>query len=160
MLRALLQPASGQPAFVTILHRRILWRGSLLLALLACAWRGRAWRLAQEERPQITPGERKVPRKKEAGPRAVGVLQMAANGKTSLIPVAILVNGKFWDATAYKADPVPMALETARFMRPSAPAVRWDFSRSAARCTATAANLIESVDRHRQVGSQRKRHRE
>jgi hypothetical protein len=67
---------------------------------------------AQEERPQITPGERKVPRKKEAGPRAVGVLQMAANGKTSLIPVAILVNGKFWDATAYKADPVPMALET------------------------------------------------
>jgi hypothetical protein len=37
---------------------------------------------------------------------------MAANGKTSLIPVAILVNGKFWDASAYKADPVPMALET------------------------------------------------
>ncbi len=68
--------------------------------------------MAQEERPQITPGERKVPRKKEAGPRAIGVLQMSANGKTSLIPVAILVNGKFWDASAYKADPVPMALET------------------------------------------------
>ncbi len=80
--------------------------------MLACvvAWAGTA--TAQEERPQITPGERKVPRKKEAGPRAVGVLQMSANGKTSLIPVAILVNGKFWDATAYKADPVPMALET------------------------------------------------
>ncbi len=68
--------------------------------------------MAQEERPQIIPGERKVPRKKEAGPRAIGVLQMSANGKTSLIPVAILVNGKFWDASAYKADPVPMALET------------------------------------------------
>ena len=105
-------PAPGSPAFVTILHRRILLRGPLLLALLACsvAWTGVA--TAQEERPQITPGERKVPRKKEAGPRAVGVLQMAANGKTSLIPVAILVNGKFWDASAYKADPVPMALET------------------------------------------------
>jgi hypothetical protein len=37
---------------------------------------------------------------------------MSANGKTSLLPVAILVGGKFWDATAYKADPVPMALET------------------------------------------------
>jgi len=36
---------------------------------------------------------------------------MAANGKASLVPVAILINGKFWDATAYKADPVPMALE-------------------------------------------------
>lgn len=105
-------PAPGSPAFVTILHRRILLRGSLLLALLACnvAWTGVS--AAQEERPQITPGERKVPRKKEAGPRAVAVLQMAANGKTSLIPVAILVNGKFWDASAYKADPVPMALET------------------------------------------------
>jgi hypothetical protein len=80
--------------------------------LLAClvSWTGLT--SAQEERPQITPGERKVSRKKEAGPRAVGVLQMTATGKTSLIPVAILVNGKFWDATAYKADPVPMALET------------------------------------------------
>jgi hypothetical protein len=80
--------------------------------LLACivSWAGLT--SAQEERPQITPGERKVPRKKEAGPRAIGVLQMTANGKTSLIPVAILVNGKFWDASAYKADPVPMALET------------------------------------------------
>ncbi len=58
------------------------------------------------------PGERKAPRKKDEGPRAVGVLQMAANGKTSLVPVAILVGGKFWDATAYKADPIPMALET------------------------------------------------
>jgi hypothetical protein len=84
----------------------------LLAALLVClvSWVGVT--AAQEERPQITPGERKVPRKKDAGPRAVGVLQMAANGKTSLVPVAILVGGKFWDATAYKADPIPMALET------------------------------------------------
>jgi hypothetical protein len=68
-----------------------------------------AW--GQEERPQITPGERKAPRKKDAGPRAVGVLQLAPNGKASLVPIAILINGKFWDASAYKADPVPMALD-------------------------------------------------
>jgi hypothetical protein len=66
---------------------------------------------AQEERPQITPGERKTPRKKDAGPRAVAVLQLAPSGKTALIPIAILINGKFWDASAYKADPVPMALD-------------------------------------------------
>ena len=66
---------------------------------------------AQDERPQITPGERKAPRKKEAGPRALAVLQLAANGKATLVPIAILVNGKFWDATEYKANPVPMALE-------------------------------------------------
>lgn len=66
---------------------------------------------AQEERPQIIPGERKTPRKKDAGPRAVAVLQLAPNGKSSLIPIAILISGKFWDATAYKADPIPMALD-------------------------------------------------
>ncbi len=68
--------------------------------------------VAQDERPQITPGERKGPRKKDAGPRAVGVLQLAANSKSTLVPIAILIGGKFWDATAYKADPIPMALET------------------------------------------------
>jgi hypothetical protein len=68
--------------------------------------------MAQEERPQITPGERKVPRKKDASPRALGVLQVADNGKATLIPVFILIDGKFYDATDYKADPVPMALES------------------------------------------------
>jgi hypothetical protein len=66
---------------------------------------------AQEDRPQIFPGERKTKSKKDNGPRAVAVLQMPTNGKASLVPIAILINGKFWDATAYKADPVPMALD-------------------------------------------------
>jgi hypothetical protein len=36
---------------------------------------------------------------------------MGANGKVSLVPIAILIGGKFWDASAYKAEPVPMALD-------------------------------------------------
>ena len=68
--------------------------------------------VAQEERAQITPGERKAPRKKDAGPRALAVMQLTAKGKASLVPIAILINGKFYDATAYKADPVPMALDS------------------------------------------------
>jgi len=67
--------------------------------------------VGQEERPQISPGERKVPRKKDAGPRAVALLRMTDDNKASLVPIAILIDGKFWDATAYKADPVPMALD-------------------------------------------------
>ena len=67
---------------------------------------------AQEELPQITPAERKAPRKKDAGPRAVALLQLSSSGKASLLPIAILINGKFWDASAYKAAPVPMALES------------------------------------------------
>lgn len=46
------------------------------------------------------------------GPRALGVLELAANGKAHLIPVTIMIDGKFYDAGAYKADPVPMALQS------------------------------------------------
>jgi hypothetical protein len=98
-------------AFVKTLQRKILHCRPILVALLACVASCAVVVAAQEERPQITPGERKVPRKKDAAPRAVAVLRLAASGKASLVPVAILVGGKFWDATAYKADPVPMALE-------------------------------------------------
>lgn len=66
---------------------------------------------AQEDRPEIMPGERKVTVKKDLGPRALGLLRLSAGGKASLVPIAILINGKFWDATAYKAAPVPMALD-------------------------------------------------
>lgn len=47
----------------------------------------------------------------DQGPRALGLLQVAANGRAQLIPVTIMLNGKFYDAGAYKADPVPMALQ-------------------------------------------------
>ena len=100
----------GKTAFRKLAFQKILYRGGFFVALLLGVALS-AMANAQEEMPQITPGERKAPRKKDAGPRAVGVLQLAANGKASLVPIAILVDGKFWDATAYKADPIPMALE-------------------------------------------------
>lgn len=48
---------------------------------------------------------------KVKGPRALGLVELAPNGKAHLIPITILYNGKFYDAGAYKASPVPMALE-------------------------------------------------
>src|SRR5262245_47283505 len=48
---------------------------------------------------------------KASGPRALGILQLAANGKAHLVPVTIMIDGKFYDAGAYKADPLPMALQ-------------------------------------------------
>jgi hypothetical protein len=51
------------------------------------------------------------PRKpKQTGPRAVGLLELAPDGNAHLIPIAILVDGKFYDASAYKASPVPFAI--------------------------------------------------
>jgi len=49
---------------------------------------------------------------KDTGPRALGLLELAANGKAHLVPIAILINGRFYDASVYKADPVPMALDS------------------------------------------------
>jgi hypothetical protein len=46
------------------------------------------------------------------GPRAIGLLVMPPQGKPHLMPVAIMVDGRFYDASAYKASPVPMALES------------------------------------------------
>jgi hypothetical protein len=46
------------------------------------------------------------------GPRALGLLQLSPNGKGHLIPIVILYDGEFYDASAYKAAPVPMALES------------------------------------------------
>jgi len=44
------------------------------------------------------------------GPRALGLLELPPNGKAHLIPITILIDGKYYDASAYKAAPVPMAL--------------------------------------------------
>jgi hypothetical protein len=49
---------------------------------------------------------------KPKGPRALGLLQLSPSGKARLIPVTILYDGEFYDAGAYKAAPVPMALES------------------------------------------------
>lgn len=45
------------------------------------------------------------------GPRALGLVQIKPSGKARLIPIAIMMDGKFFDASAYKATPVPMALD-------------------------------------------------
>ena len=51
-------------------------------------------------------------RPSDKGPRALGLLELATNGRAHLVPVTIMIGGKFYDASAYKADPVPMALQS------------------------------------------------
>src|ERR1700690_1829927 len=82
---------SGQPAFCESLHRKILYRGAFSVTLLACVGMLAGVGAGQEERPQITPGERKPVKKKEVGPRALGVLRVTASGKATLVPITILM---------------------------------------------------------------------
>lgn len=48
--------------------------------------------------------------KADKGPRAVGLVELAPNGGARLVPVVIMIDGQFYDAAAYQASPVPMAL--------------------------------------------------
>ena len=49
-------------------------------------------------------------RKPRKGLRALGLVELPANGKAHLVPIAIMADDKFYDASAYKAAPVPIAL--------------------------------------------------
>ena len=105
------RPNTTTSAFVHF-ATKILYRKRFLVAIVAGFALLTAGAVAQEDRPEIVSGERKATHKKDLGPRAIGVLQLGENGKSSLVPIAILINGKFWDASVYKADPVPMALDS------------------------------------------------
>jgi hypothetical protein len=50
--------------------------------------------------------------KRERQPRALAVVDVLANGRARLTPVAILVDGKFYDANLYRATPRPMSMES------------------------------------------------
>src|SRR3984957_8031738 len=61
---------------------------------------------------QVVPAQSAAHKGPPKPPRALGLLQLAPNGKAHLIPITILYDGEFYDASAYKAAPVPMALES------------------------------------------------
>lgn len=50
---------------------------------------------------------------KDVGPRALALIELPAHGKPRLIPIAVMIDGTFYDASVYKAAPVPMALNSA-----------------------------------------------
>ncbi|MGE5206321.1 MAG: hypothetical protein ACM3PW_11950 [Chlamydiota bacterium] len=81
--------------------RHLYRRGAaaVICALLSLATGGAAW--AQYAR-------RSQPSK---GPRATALLQLQGK-RARIIPIVILVNGQFYDASIYRADPVPMALDS------------------------------------------------
>jgi hypothetical protein len=86
--------------------------GAVLAWIVCLAGVSAAQRGDRRERPEITPQEKVVKKKITGEPRAVGLLQLTDNGKATLVPIAILIDGKFYDAGSYKASPVPMALES------------------------------------------------
>ncbi len=84
-------------------RRSPLYRKALLaVTLLACTG---TWMLGQGTISQY--GRKPVSK----GPRALGLVYVTPKGKARITPVAIYVDGKFFDAESYKGTPVPMALD-------------------------------------------------
>jgi len=76
----------------------VIWAVAMLLAGSRLA--------AQVTIPQY--GRKQV----DKGPRALGLVQLSPTGKKArFIPIAIMMDGKFYDAGSYKAAPVPLALD-------------------------------------------------
>ena len=44
------------------------------------------------------------------GPRAIGVIEFLPGGGTRLVPIAIWIDDRFYDASLYAANPEPMAV--------------------------------------------------
>jgi hypothetical protein len=60
---------------------------------------------------QVVPAQ-SAAKKAIKGPRALGLVELTASGKARLVPITILYDGEYYDASAYKASPIPMALES------------------------------------------------
>jgi len=87
-------------------HRKLYRNRLFAVTLGASTWLASSWLVAQG--PIVQYGH-KPPIAK--GPRALGLIQLSPKGKARLTPIAIMMNGKFYDAGSYKAAPVPMALD-------------------------------------------------
>jgi hypothetical protein len=62
-----------------------------------------------DQQPAQTSGTAK--KKDKRGPRAIAVLEFLPGGGARLVPVALWVDDRFYDASLYGANPEPMALQ-------------------------------------------------
>jgi hypothetical protein len=68
------------------------------------------------DRTEHKPADQDQPPKKsdtknKRGPRAIAVVEFLPGGGTRLVPIALWINDRFYDASLYGANPAPMALE-------------------------------------------------
>jgi len=107
---------SGALELVFILH--YLYRKSrhsaiaALLAVLLSGF-GAAQIRDRTEHPRADEQQSQTQSKKPTkhGPRAIGVIEFLPKGGAQLVPIALWMDGRYYDASLYGADPAPMALQ-------------------------------------------------
>ena len=92
---------SGRRAIATVLT---LWS---LIAFSPAQIRDRTQH--SDQQPNQTQSTEK--KKKQRGPRAIAVLEFLPGGGARLVPIALWIDDRFYDASLYGANPEPMALQ-------------------------------------------------
>jgi hypothetical protein len=89
------------------------WATALLLAVLLLSAGVAAQIRDRTEHKPADQGQQasKQEKKNKRGPRAIAVVEFLPGGGTRLVPIAIWINDRFYDASLYGANPEPMALE-------------------------------------------------
>ena len=65
-----------------------------------------------QKAPDPDQNETKINTKKDKrGPRAIAVMEFLPGGAARLVPIALWIDGRYYDASLYGANPEPMALE-------------------------------------------------
>ena len=80
---------------------------TLLLVTFSAAQQQHTRNRQTDQAPTTTPSAKKSKR----GPRAIGVVEFLPGGGMRLVPIALWIDGKYYDASEYGANPAPMALE-------------------------------------------------
>jgi hypothetical protein len=94
----------------SLLHRKLYRNRLFAVTLAASILLASSWLVVQVAAQDPMPQYVRKPASNK-GPRALGLIQLSPKGKGRLTPIAIMVDGKFYDASSYKAAPVPMALD-------------------------------------------------
>jgi len=89
-----------------------LYRNSTRLAIAALMAVFLTFTTVQaQDRSQPRSAQTTSARKSKRGPRAIAVLEFLPGGAMRLVPVALLMDGHYYDASLYAANPAPMAVE-------------------------------------------------
>src|SRR6202790_2744103 len=94
----------------SLIHRKLYRNRMFAVTLAASSLLASSWFVVQVAAQGPIPQFGHKPASNK-GPRAIGLIQLSPKGKARLTPIAIMMDGKFYDAGSYKAAPVPMALD-------------------------------------------------
>lgn len=81
------------------------------LVFLAVTFSGAQGRPQHRDNPQAQPATGTSAKKAKRGPRAIAVVEFLPGGRMQLVPIALWIEGHYYDASLYSANPEPMAIE-------------------------------------------------